>query len=107
MIDKASWNNLQLQAEQRDNIGLTTNLARLEEAIDDLNELDFNDSNLNEDLETIIDRLISFWSIIDAKVAKKEQAALQAWINGNDADDWQRYQPQLVSDSVFHSKRQR
>ena len=77
MIDKARWNNLQLQAEQRDNIGLTNNLARLEEAIDYLNELDFNDSNLNEDLETIIDSLISFWSMVDAKVAKKEQAAGQ------------------------------
>ena len=85
-------------------------LARLEEARAVLEGMWFSSTtqadmyNLHDDILAMLDGLIAK---VECATKEKEGAALEAWINGNDANDWQRYQPQLVSDSVFHSKRQR
>ena len=89
---------------------MNDNLARLEEARAVLEGIWFSSStqadmyNSHDDILAMLDSLIAK---VECATKEKEVASLQAWINGNNLDDWQRYQPQLVSDSVFHSKRQR
>ena len=89
---------------------MNDNLARLEEARAVLEGIWFSSStqadmyNSHDDILAMLDSLIAK---VECATKEKEVASLQAWINGNNLDDWQRYQPQLVSDSVFQSKRQR
>ena len=87
---------------------MNDNLARLEEARAVLEGIWFSSStqadmyNLHDDILAMLDSLIAK---VECATKEKEGASLQAWINGNNAHDWDRYQPRMMGDSVFQSKR--